>query len=132
MWQASVVPNAGSARTSSSSSSRDYCDFHAKFTYAEGVSTTLSLPWSLFEHTVGNGMIMVPTSHLEPIDLLNWLRQNEILMPQDKIPAEMPMVPVDQLRRWLEAGREAVAIVESLGEEGMGATPLPAYPLDTS
>ena len=130
MWQASVVPNAGSARTSSSSSSRDSCDFHAKFTYAGGVSTTLSLPWSLFEHTVGNGMTMVPKSHPGLIDLTAWLRETtapeEIKHP---IP-ELPMISAAKLEHWLHAGRTAVALIEKFVSDGSAGSLLPAYPLD--
>ncbi len=90
----------------------------------------MNLPWSLFEHIVGNGMTMVPMSRQEPIDLTSWLRaQTDPKELHQAIP-EMPGVPSQLLRKWLEAGRAAVALIEKLGSDGSAQSWFPDYPLD--
>jgi len=131
-WQARLVPNAGNARTYGSSTSRDLCVFEATYTYAEGVSTTLSLPWSLFEHVVGNGMMMIPKNREGVINLAKWLQAQIDPAELDKPIPEMPAISAWRLTEWLNAGRKASTLIEDLSREGMGGSAFGSYPLPGS
>jgi len=107
MWQYMIerAPNAGSAKSSVSSTSRTW-SFHAQYEFAAGVSMTLSLPWSSFEHTVGNWLV----SQTDPKWPARWEELIERFLPvsPEWHRVRLPVTTAGELRSVLEAARAAL------------------------
>lgn len=136
MWQYELVRSAGSDGTPFHSDSKT-SRLHMKYTFAEGVTMRLSLPWSSFEHMVGNWLVAVPAEDLKttqiPIDQL--LDRLVTPVPETSLPTET----ADRLTSVLAAGRlehqrrldagevtDEVLGVEESEEEGVDLTPITA------
>ena len=118
MWSFELVPSVGSdVKPTSSTYPMSY--LQATFTFAEDVSTTLSLPWSLFEHMVGN-WLQTAVNPLEQVSL-ETLARSAIDNPSLALWNELtlPTVTVARLESVLQSGRryfDAVASDSWVGE----------------
>jgi len=123
MWQYELVQSAGSAESPHSWNSQT-CDLIATFTFAEGVSTSLSLPWSLYEHMVGNWLISV-TNPIEPANLPDLVARFKADLPtQTRAWLKATILPgttAGLLESVLAAGRSFIkAAAEAPSDSGVG------------
>lgn len=134
MWQYELVRSAGNGRKSSLWNSQD-CDLIATFEFAEGVTTKLSLPWSLFEHMVGNWLVSM-TNPSWAVRLDELLEMN--LPIEDKraklelARLKLPTTTEGQLRHVLENGRAALLELEGGEESEKGRKRTRAVALNTA
>jgi len=107
MWQYMIelAPNAGSGRNLANSTSRTW-SFHAQYEFAADVSMTLSLPWSSFEHMVGNWLVS-QTDPLWPCRLEELLERFLPVTPEIHR-LRLPVTTVGELRSVLKAARAAL------------------------
>ena len=134
MWQFELAKSAGNDETRYGLTSPTWL-LHSRFTFAGGVTTTLSLPWSSFEHMVGNSLVMKYENDTELMDLVMMVRHQVSPL---FLPKQLPPVTARELRSVLEGGRREVkrrrdavaqlAAGESVGveefeEEGVDLTP---------
>ena len=119
MWSYELVPSAGNGESPSSWNS-PMSRLNMRFTFAEGVYTTLSLPWSLFEHTVGNWLVLATGNPMETVRIEHLLRRT-IDNPSTALWNELmlPTMTAGRLESVLESGRryfDAVASDSWVGE----------------
>jgi len=122
MWQYELVRSAGNVEKASSSNYRT-CDLIATFTYVEGVSTTLSLPWSLYEHMVGNWLITVmnPIESVSLPDLIARYKADLTAPTRAWLKATiLPGTTAGLLESVLAAGRKYLDNVDSESWVGEG------------
>ena len=127
MWQSELVQSAGSGRTAPGLNSRTW-HFRATYSYAEGVTTTLSLPWSLFEHMAGNFLMGAQRTMEDPSAPNHCQLATVIEATTEQPPAfsqvSLPSVQLRELRGWLEAGRAALSHPGVREFEGEGGLPI--------